>query len=280
MRKLLLLLLLAATHGFAGITYTAETRTILGSKDSNGDFRVQGWVSGNRARMEFLQSSLPQLESGTYLVSSDGGETVYLVNPRAKTYELWDVSGMISNMADMMRSLRGEMRVRFEEPKVEKLLEEEGPKIQNLPTRHYRFRTSYKASIDMYDSETINTVMEEDIWTTNASTEPGVKIFLDRRMSSGDEQLDRILDKEMGKVVGFPLRRLTSTRQETTKQVTETRSEMSIVELKTLDVADSLFEVPKGFAEVDPNESGLERGLKQLEREQKDHPKEPPKNQP
>lgn len=273
MRKLILFLLLAVTHGFAGMTYIAETRTILGSNDSNGDFRVQGWVSGNRARMEFLQSALPQLETGTYLVSNDGGNTVYFVNPKDKTFELWDISGMISNMADMMRSMRGEMRVRFEEPKVEKLLEEEGPKIQNLPTRHYRFRTSYKATIDMYDSDTIYTVTEEDIWTTNAITEPGVKIFLDRRMSSGDEQLDRILDQEMGKVVGFPLRRLTSTRQETKKQVTETRSEMNIVELKTLDVADSVFEVPKGFAEVDPNESDLDRGLKKLEREQQEQKK-------
>jgi hypothetical protein len=274
MRKLLLILLLAATPSFAGITYTAETRTILGAKDSNGDFRVQGWVSGNRARMEFLYSALPQLETGTYLVSSDGGNTVYFVNPKDKTFELWDISGMISNMADMMRSMRGGMRVRFEEPKVEKLLEEEGPRILNLPTRHYRFRTSYHASIDMYDTETINTVTEEDIWTTNAISEPGVKIFLDRRMSSGDEQLDRILDKEMSKVIGFPLRRLTSTRQETKKQVTETRSEMNIVELKTVDVADSIFEVPKGYTQEDPNESGLERGLKKLEREQKEQQKQ------
>src|SRR5512147_2843594 len=107
MRKLLLLLLLAATPSFAGITYTAETRTILGAKDSNGDFRVQGWVSGNRARMEFLKSQLPELETGTYLVSADGGENVFLVNPKNKTFEVWDISSMISNMADMMRTMRG-----------------------------------------------------------------------------------------------------------------------------------------------------------------------------
>jgi hypothetical protein len=268
MRKLFLLLLLTAMPSFAGITYTAETRTILGAKDSNGDFRVQGWVSGNRARMEFLQSALPQLETGTYLVSTDGGQTVFLVDPKNKTFEQWDISGMVSNMADLMRSMRGEMRVRFEEPKVVKLLEEAGPTIQNMPTRHYRFRTSYKASIDMYDSETVTTVTEEDIWTTTAITEPGVKVFLDRRMSSGDEQLDRILDKEMSKVIGFPLRRLTSTRQQTKKQVTETRSEMNVVDVKTVAVADSLFEVPKEFTEVEPDEPGIERALKKLEREQ------------
>lgn len=270
MRKLLLLLLLTAIPSFAGVTYTAETRTILGAKDGNGDFRVQGWVSGNRARMEFLQSQLPELETGTYLVSSDGGESVFLVNPKTKTFEIWDINAMISNMADMMRTMRGEMRVRFEEPKVEKLLEEDGEKIDGMPTRHYRFRTSYKASIDMYDTETVSTITEEDIWTTNAIKEPGVKIFLDRRMSSGDEQLDRILDKEMSKVIGFPLRRLTSTRQETKKQVTETRAEMNVVDVKDVNIADSMFDVPQGFTEVDPNEPGMERALRKLERDQQE----------
>jgi hypothetical protein len=270
MRKLVLLLLLTAIPSFAGITYTAETRTILGAKDTNGDFRVQGWVSGNRARMEFLQSELPGMETGTYMVSTDGGSNVFLVDPKAKTFERWDISGMISNMADMMRSMRGEMRVRFEEPKVERLLEEEGPKIDGMPTRHYRFRTSYKASIDMYDTETVSTVTEEDIWTTNAITEPGVKIFLDRRMSSGDEQLDRILDKEMNKVVGFPLRRLTSTRQETKKEVTETRAEMNVLDIKNVDVPDSMFEVPKGFTELDPNDSSMERAVKEFKKEQQE----------
>jgi hypothetical protein len=265
MRKLLLFLFLAVVPAFAGLTYTAETRTILGAKSGNGDFRVRGWVSGNRARMEFLQSALPELETGTYLVSEDGGENVYLVNPKKKTFERWDTGDMISSMADMMRTLRGEMRVRFEEPKVEKLLDEPGPKINGLPTRHYRFRTSYKATIEMYDVETIFTVEDEEIWTTTAINEPGVKIFLDQRQSSGDEQLDRILEKEMSKVVGFPLRQFTSTRQETKKQVTETRSEMNIVEIKTVDVDDTMFRVPKGFTELDPNESGMDRAMRELE---------------
>src|SRR5690349_6097148 len=143
MRKLVLsLALLIALPGWAGVTYTAVTRTILGSKNSTGDFKVQGWVSGKHARMDLLKSELPQLESGSFLVTADGGDTVYLVNPTEKTYERWDVNGMVSGMADMMRSMRGEMRVRFEEPKVEKLLDEVGPKMQGLPTRHFRYRTS------------------------------------------------------------------------------------------------------------------------------------------
>src|SRR6185369_10831412 len=260
MRKLLFFVILGAVPCWAGLTYTAVTRTILGSKNQSGDFRVQGWVSGNHARMEFLKSELPDLQSGTYLISSDGGDTVYLVNPAEKTFTRWDVSGMIQNMANMMRTFRGEMMVRFEEPKVEKLLDEKGPSMQGLPTRHFRYRTSYKASLG--DTETIATVMEEDIWTTSAIQEPGVKAFLDKRPSTGDEQLDRILTAEMSKVPGFPLKRTTSTQTQTRKQTTVTRSEMEIVELKNVDTPEMMFSIPKGFTEVKNDEPDFDQALR------------------
>ncbi len=273
MRRILILLMIAAAlPAWAGITYIAETRTILGAKSDSGDFRVQGWVSGNHARIEFLRSELPGLETGLYLVSADGGETVFLVNPHEKTFERWDIGGMVTNMANMMRAMRGEMKVRFEEPTVEKLLEEDGPQIQGMPTRHFRFRTSYKASLEMYDHDTVSTVTEEDIWTTTAIAEPGVKIFLNRRSSSGDEQLDRILEREMGKVPGFPLKHVTSTRMETKKQTTETRSEMNVVEVKEVKTADALFEVPKGFEELDSNDSEMTRAMKKLKEKEKAKP--------
>ena len=268
MRKLVFLFALTfALPCWAGVTYTAVTRTILGSKNSTGDFRVQGWISGKHARMDLLQSELPLLESGSFMVTSDGGDTVYLVSPKDKTYERWDMNSMVSGMADLMRSMRGEMRVKFEEPKVEKLLEENGPKMQGMPTRHFRYRTSYKASIDMLDSETISTVMEEDIWTTTAITEPGVKLFLDRRASTGDAQLDHILEKEMSKVPGFPMKRVTNTTTQTKKGTTVNRAEMEIVEVKSLEIPEAKFRVPTGFAEMDPNESGMDRALHKLQKD-------------
>jgi hypothetical protein len=267
MRRLLFLILLTTLPSFAGITYTAQTRTTLGDEKGAGEFRVRGWVSGNHARMEFLKSDLPELEAGTYLVSSDGGNTVFLVNPKAKTYERWDVNGMVSNMADVMRSLRGQMHVRFEEPTVEKLLDEPGPLLQGMPTRHFRFRTSYKVVIDVSGSQTISTVTDEDIWTTDSIAEPGVRLFLNHRASSGDEQLDRIIDKEMSKVPGFPLRRITTTTTHTKNGTTKSRNEMEIVNVRKVSLADSFFRIPKGFTEVDPNAADVDRAYQRLEKD-------------
>jgi hypothetical protein len=270
MRKLVLLFVLSsALSSWAGITYTAVTRTILGSKNKAGNMRVQAWVNGKRARMDFIQSELPQLESGTYLISSDGGDTAYYVDPRSKTYERWDINNMIANMADVMRAMRSQMKVHFEEPKVQKLLEEAGPRMQGMPTRHYRYRTSYKSHIEMFENETISTDIEEDVWTTTAISEPGLMALLNKRPSSGDEQLDRIIQQEMDKVPGFPLKRITSTRTETTKQTNESRTEMEITELKSADVADSWFEVPKGYKELDPEDSDLGKAVEKLNQQKR-----------
>jgi len=267
MRKFVLIAVVAfASTSWAGITYTAVTRTILGSKNHAGDMRVRAWVDGKHARMEFIESELPELETGTYLVSTDGGETSYLIDPRSKTYERWEINNMVANMADLMRSMRSEMKVRFEEPKIEKLVEEAGPAMNGMPTKHFRYRTSYKAYLELYETQTISTVMEEDIWTTTAIAEPGLMELLNKRASSGDEQLDRIVQKEMDKVPGFPLKRVTSTRTETNKETSESRTEMEIVELKNVPIAASMFQVPKGYAELDPNDPDLAKAMKKLNR--------------
>lgn len=275
MRKLLsCLVVLAALPSSAGVTYTAVTRTILGSKTHAGDVRVRAWVEGKQARIEFLESSVPEMETGTYLISKDGGETSYLVDPRSKSYERWDMSAMIGNMADIMRSMRSQMKVRFEEPTVEKLVDELGPQIDGLPTHHYRYRSSYVSHIEMAETETISTVTEEDIWTTTAITDPGVIALLNKRPSSGDEQLDRMIQKEMNKVSGFPLKRITSMRTETKKETSESRTEMEIVEVKTLPIAAGMFQIPKGYMELDPHASDLDNALKKLEKQHQHQPED------
>lgn len=275
MRRLLgCLIVLAALPSWAGVMYTAVTRTILGSTTRAGDMRVRAWVEGKQARMDFLESSLPELAAGTYLISSDGGNTSFLVDPRSKSYERWDMDAMIGNMADIMRSLRKQMKVRFDEPTVEKLVDEPGPVMNGMPTHHYRYRTSYKAFIDLAETETISTITEEDIWTTTAITEPGVVALLNKRPSSGDEQLDRIIQKEMDKVPGFPLKHITSTRTETRKETTESRTEMEVVELKTLPIAASMFQLPRGYMELSPDDSDLNKALKKLEKNHQHQPED------
>ena len=88
-------LALAAAPAFAGIHYKSTTHTDGSSKV--GDAQVEGWVSGAKARVDFRESGNPVAKKGSYLITKDGGKTVYLVNPEEKSYALWDLKAMIGD---------------------------------------------------------------------------------------------------------------------------------------------------------------------------------------
>ena len=243
-----------ALPSVAGVTYTAETRTVTAEDpDHTADIKVRALVSGRTAGVDFLDSELPELGKGRYLLSTDEGKTVYLVDPDGKTFALWDADSMVSGMADLMRRMRWQMRVHFEEPKIVKLLDEKGEMVAGLPTRHYRYRTSYRVRIELAGTDTINTTVDEDIWTTSVLQEPGLRLWLKQDPpTSGDDQLDRIIREEKSKIQGFPLKRFTVTKSiDHRGKASDSRTEMFVIVIKTHPVDDSAFQIPSGYKEMD-----------------------------
>jgi len=257
MRKLIGTFMLTAALALpsaAGVTYTAETRTVTAEDPGHSaDIKVRALVSGSKARVTFLEIHLPELGQGRYLLSTDEGKTVYLVDPAGQTFALWDAESMVSGMADLMRRMRRQMKIHFEEPKIVKLLDEKGEMVAGLPTRHYRYRTSYRVRIEIAGNDTINTTVDEDIWTTSALQEPGLRLWLKQDPpTSGDEQLDRIIREEKSKIQGFPLKRITVTKTTDHQgKLTESRTDMLVTEMKTLFVEDSAFQIPSNYKEMD-----------------------------
>jgi len=256
-KKLIGVLVLAAPLALpavAGVTYTAKTRTLSAENpDQAADLKVRALVNGSKARVDFLESELPELAKGRYLLSTDEGKTVYLVDPAGKTFARWDAERMVSGMADLMRRMRWQMKVHFDEPQIQKVLDEKGEPVAGLPTRHYRYRTSYRVRVELAGSDTIATTVDEDIWTTSAVQEPGLRLWLKQEPpTSGDEQLDRIIHEEKSKIQGFPVKKITVIKTTDHEgKVTESRTEMIVTEMKTISVEDSAFQIPSGYTEMD-----------------------------
>ncbi len=251
MRKALIVgsfLIIAAAYALAGVEFVAQTRS-----DGGGDVTVHAYVSGVRAKVVFVESQADDYAVGDYMLSPDEGKTLYLVSPATKTYTKYDVQSMMAGMGGMVQGMRGIMKVNFESPKVEKLLEEDGGLLAGLPTRHYRYRTSYTVSMHITGSKKVSTVMEEDIWTTEKLTDPALKVWLKQDPpSTGDEQVDKMIRAEMSKVEGFPLKRVTVTRTSDARGEHSTRSEMDVMEVKQVSVPGTVFAMPKGYREVVP----------------------------
>lgn len=250
---LALLLALIAAPGFAGIHYKSITKNQDGNGKSVGDIAVEGWVSGGNARVEIKESGNPILKKGSYLITKNGGQTIYLVDPAEKTYGEWDIQAMLGAAGAMLNSMGPLVKMEFSDPKVEKLAEDAGPTIAGVPTRHFKYRTSYTMKMKVMGmGQESATVSEQDLWVTDKISDAALGVWLrNTPPKTGNEQLDKLIDSEIGKVTGYPLKMVTvSTSTNKKGKAAVTRSTMEVTELDTNATVKASFDVPAGYEEV------------------------------
>jgi hypothetical protein len=250
---LFLLLTLLALPAFAGIHYKAVTKTDDPKNPTN--IEVEGWVSGDKAKVEFEESANPVAKSGAYLITKDGGKSIYLVDPEEKTYAEWDLQAMLGLVGSVMQGMGPLLKMEFSDPKVEKLLDEDGGTIVGQPTPHTRYRTSYTMKIKVLGmGNEASVVTEQDIWATDKLQDIALGVWLrSDPPRTGNEQFDKLIAAEVDKAKGFPLKTVTvsTTTQKKKGQTTTTRSTMEVTQLDTsADVAASSFEIPAGYKET------------------------------
>lgn len=253
MRKLSVLgvvvLLVFAAHSFAGVYYVARTTAEGGKSAEKQNMVVKAWASGDSGKVVFEESKNPMMGKGTYIITKDGGKTMFLVDPKEKTYMKWDLDSMMGLLGGAMKM----MNLKFTDPKVEALGEEPDGLVAGVPTVHYRFRTTYAMSMSfMMMKKNSKVVKDEEIWAATKLADAALGIWLRKAPpKTGNEDMDKLIKAEMGKVQGFPLKRktvTTSTDEKDKKEVTTITIE--VTELQMVPVPDSTFEIPSDYKET------------------------------
>lgn len=254
-RNLLLTLIfcLSASPLFAGITYTAVMKSDMGDAEPQTG-TIRGWASGHNGKVEFTGGANPMMPSGSYLITRDGARTLFLVDPAHKTYSKFDVQSMLDATGGMMQSMKTTLKMSFESPRIEKLLDENGGLIAGLPTRHYKYRTTYAMNMQyMGSTRRTTTILEEDIWATIKTLDPAMGLWLKKEPAkTGDDQLDSLIASEMNKVPGFPLKRVSVTIMESDGTRQTFRNDMEVTRLTVKPVPASVFQIPATFKEQLP----------------------------
>ena len=256
-RNLLLALLicLSVSPLFAGITYTAVMKSDMGGTESQTG-TIRGWASGHNGKVEFTGAANPMMPSGSYLITRDGARTLILVDAARKTYSKFSVQSMLDASGGMMQSMKTTLKMSFESPKIEKLLDENGGSVAGLPTRHYKYRTTYVMNMEyMGQARRTTTILEEDVWATTKTLDPAMGLWLKKDPAkTGDDQLDSLIASEMNKVPGFPLKRVSVTIMESDGTRQTFRSEMEVTRLTVKPVPLSIFRIPATFKEQAPEQ--------------------------
>jgi len=244
---------LAAAYYFESTTTT--TGDGLGR---NGQvMNVRAWIDGPNAKVEFTEGDqMGFFTEGSYMLTTDGGQIIYLVNPAERTYSEMDIDQMLSMATSIMEAAGGIVKMEFSNLSNERVAEGPGEEILGYPTTRYEYRTGYTMSMGVLGfKRSMRNENQQEIWCTDdfdADAE-GFRVWLSPdRLRTGNPELDELIESQYQGLDCLPLRmRTTSTttgergREQTTSstmEVTVLREESSI--------GASAFELPAGFAAV------------------------------
>lgn len=183
--------LAAQATAFAGVTFTQVTST-------NGERSAVTKITadGGNAKLETLESDSdnPFMPAGSYMLMTDG--EMLLINPAARTFARLEMS-----LPEGMAGVLGQMEI--SDVKFDKVLDEDGGRIEGYPTRHYRFESSWSMGMQGMPVKT-EMGLTEDIWATTAIELPAIP------MQSGSEmpeQVKAVADAQgLRQVQGVPLK--------------------------------------------------------------------------
>lgn len=214
--------------------------------------KMGAWVDGARARIELLEGARRDLPKGSYLITKDGGETVYFVHPKKKAYARWELDDVIRDVAERLKQEGGLVKLELSDVINETLLEEPAERILDLPATHRRWRAGYtmKYSILGIDQERREDSVR-DVWFTDGIAGAGFDSILQpRRLKTGHEGLDKVLAGKLGEARGFTLRSetVTKTRKKNGQEETR-RARTEVTMLRQEAAAPALFEIPQGYKE-------------------------------
>jgi hypothetical protein len=131
-----------ASLAFAGVQYTQVTS----SGDEGGNTTSEIMLEGGKFKSVFVASDMPMMNSGLYVLAT-GPNDIYMINPATHVYSRMNVKDMqrMGQDAQQMAGPDGDpMKAEYQDFKAVKELDEAGPVIVGLPTRHYQYSISYK----------------------------------------------------------------------------------------------------------------------------------------
>jgi hypothetical protein len=260
------LVLLTAATAMAGIEFTSKVSDERGRAVSS----TRGWVDGSKAKIEEVSGrGSGGMEKGSYILSKDGGKTIYMVDPQNKSYLKMDIDQLASQVGQFMNAAGAFVKLEFTNPKFKTISDERGPKMYGLPTRHVKTETSYTVEASVFGRKNITVISRKDeIWLTKKLRDSGLQIWTQQRtIKTGNENIDKIIKAETKRLDGIPLKitSVTTTRENNDEpEVTTVTHE--ITSLKKAGISAEVFEIPADYKNNNEKvASGLEAITKGLQ---------------
>jgi hypothetical protein len=229
-RLLAAVALAAAVPAAAGVYFSAVT-TVEGAPGVRPpSTTVRCWAQGDKARVEFVTGADPLLRPGRFLLTLDGGRSVYLVDPAGRTFSEW------SGDAAMWTSSAAAARP---SSALEKAGEDDGGELVGVRTRRLVFRAA---------SAPAGAVAEEELWVAPELAEGALAVWMRRPAAeTPDESAAAKADRE--RYGSFPLRRVATLAAGGRGGAPVRRLTTVVTELSVEELSAGTFAMGSGFRE-------------------------------
>jgi len=248
-----LLLLFAATAQAAVRFHYRQTSRSDFQSAPPSDITATAVLDGTRSRIDFKSGG--GYAKGSYMIADQFTGNATLVDPGKGTYSEMNLGSQLSSAA------RNGVSIANLKSEVKRLADR--PVIAGLPTEHYRVEISYEMTMVVASlplRQTVTTAIEE--WSTSAFGDVRNALQNSSALRTGNPQLDELLQAEVGKLRGLPLRQVVTitTRSESKRvpnsklQINPTKSqvsEMIVTAIETVPGSELLFVVPSTYRRID-----------------------------
>ena len=236
--------LASTTPVAAGVYFSAVTTSAGRQGAASATASVRGWVQGEKARVEYTQSPNPLLKAGRFLLTLDGGRSIYLVDPSERTFSQWDAAAAVWSSVQPAAAIAG--------ARIEKLGEEDGGELLGVPTRHIRYRIgAASGGATAAARPAAGVVVEEDLWVAPELAEAALGVWLQADApASGSDAAGTPEAAADERCRTFPLKRVavtTTTGRNGLQTVVTTTT--TVTELSVEDVSPGTFTMGSGFRE-------------------------------
>lgn len=250
------ILLLVSSTAFAGVTYEFSSRNDSG----RGSIAGLAAVEGENMRLDLREGDEMFFKDGSIMISKNGGESFYVLDPKEKEYYEINLSELLSAAGAMLNSMGGMFKMSFENHEVTIKPAGPGGEIEGYPTTKYIGDSSYDLVMEVFGKKNTQSVATHtETWVTSDLDTRYITFVQQKGFKTGFDELDEMLEKETAGVKGFPLKqvvRTTTTAKGKSKTQTTT---MTISSIEETSVPEDRFVVPSGYERVEGPTEALQQ---------------------
>lgn len=230
----------------AGITYEFKSTT---SGQAGGTLAGNTCIEGDNVRIEFTTGDDLVFRSGSTLISRDGGKSFQVLDPDTRTYYDFAIDDLLKTAGTVLQAMGGMVKMSLTNQKVDVREAGPGETIEGYPTRKYVMNSSYDLSMKLLGSTTNSKVeTTAETWVTDKIPAEYMTFVHQKGLKTGFEDLDKLIEAQSGKIKGFALRQVMTTRTSSGKKTQTATTTTTISGIKTAPAPASLFEIPAGYS--------------------------------